>query len=139
MLQQRLRTGRQDIVIPAGRVAWVKCQLHRNLLLLVNDLPVEVTPSDTRPIPEKKTHNRQNQDRMTDTQRQADTSEDSENDSDADSGSGYWLRRPIVRTEERPVIYQEQRTRHPEIRGSGPNLALCKEGDSGTSVLSRRF
>ncbi len=55
--------------------------LHRNLLLLVNDLTVNVTPSDTRPILEKRTHNRQNQDRMTDTQRQADTSDD--------SGSGY--------------------------------------------------
>ncbi len=94
--------------------------LHRNLLLLVNDLPVDVTPSDTRPIPEKRTHNRQNQDRMTDTQRQADTSDDSENDSDDDSGSGYWLRRPIVRTEERPVIYQEQLTRYPGIGGSEP-------------------
>jgi len=57
---------------------------------------------------------------MTDTQRQADTSDDSENDSDDDSGSGYWLRRPIVRTEERPVIYQEQLTRYPGIRGTEP-------------------
>ncbi len=74
------------------------------------------TPSDTRPMLVKRTHNRQNQDRMTDTQRQADTSDESENDSDDDSGSGYWLRRPIVRTEERPVIYQEQLTRYPGIR-----------------------
>lgn len=95
--------------------------LHRNLLLLVNDLPVDVTPSDTRSIPEKKTHNRQNQERMTDTQRRADTSDDSENDSDNDSGSGYWLRRPTERIEERPVTYQEQLTRHPEIRGSEPS------------------
>lgn len=94
--------------------------LHRNLLLLVNDLPVNVTPSDTRSIPEKKTHNRQNQERMTDTQRQADTSDDSENDSDDDSGSGYWLRRPAERIEERPVTYQEQLTRYPEIQGSEP-------------------
>lgn len=89
--------------------------MHRNLLLLVNDLPVDVTPPDTRSIPEKKTHNRQNQERMTDTQRQADTSDDSENDSDDDSGSGYWLRRPTERIEERPVTYQEQLTRYPEI------------------------
>lgn len=94
--------------------------LHRNLLLLVNDLPVDVTPPDTRSIPEKKTHNRQNQERMTDTQRRADTSDDSENDSDDDSGSGYWLRRPTERMEERPVTYQEQLTRYPEIQGSEP-------------------
>ncbi|KAI7803024.1 hypothetical protein IRJ41_001725 [Triplophysa rosa] len=77
--------------------------LHRNLLLLVNDLPVDVTPPDTRPIPEKKTHNRQNQERITDTLRRAGTSDDSENDSDDDSGSGYWLRRPTERTETRPI------------------------------------
>lgn len=94
--------------------------LHRNLLLLVNDLPVNITPPDTRPIPKKKTHNRQDQERMTDTQRQADTSDDSENDSDDDSGSEYWLRRPTERAEKRPVTYQEQLTKYPEIRGSEP-------------------
>lgn len=85
--------------------------LHRNLLLLVNDLPINVVPPDIRPIPEKKTCNRQNQERMTDTQRQADMSDDSENDSDDDSGLGYWLRRPTERIEERPVAYQDQLTR----------------------------
>lgn len=29
--------------------------LHRNLLLLVNDLPVDMTPPQTRTVPEKKT------------------------------------------------------------------------------------
>ncbi|KAK2852491.1 hypothetical protein Q7C36_007692 [Tachysurus vachellii] len=57
---------------------------------------------------------------MRDTQRQADTSEDSENDSDDDSDSGYWLKRQTKRIEERPVIYQGQLTRYPEIRGSEP-------------------
>ncbi|KAJ8007710.1 hypothetical protein DPEC_G00096990 [Dallia pectoralis] len=94
--------------------------LHRNLLLLVNDLPVDATPSDSRPIPEKKTQNRRNQERITDTQRQADASDYSKDDSDDDSGSGYWLRRLTERTEKRPVIYQEQLTRYPEIRGSEP-------------------
>ncbi|KAJ7992475.1 hypothetical protein DPEC_G00279070 [Dallia pectoralis] len=94
--------------------------LHRNLLLLVNDLPVDATPSDSRPIPEKKTQNRRNQERITDTQMQADASDYSEDDSDDDSGSGYWLRRLTERTVKRPVIYQEQLTRYPEIRGSEP-------------------
>ncbi|KAK2843169.1 hypothetical protein Q7C36_011384 [Tachysurus vachellii] len=57
---------------------------------------------------------------MRDTQRQADTSEDSENDSDDDSGLGYWLKRQTKRMEERPVTYQGQLTRYPEIRGSEP-------------------
>ncbi|KAJ7992650.1 hypothetical protein DPEC_G00280880 [Dallia pectoralis] len=94
--------------------------LHRNLLLLVNDLPVDATPSDSSPIPEKKTQNRRNQERITDTQRQADASDYSEDDSDDDSGSGYWLRRLTERTEKRPVIYQEPLTRYPEIWGSEP-------------------
>lgn len=96
--------------------------LHRNLLLLVNDLPVDVTPLDARPIPGKKTHHRQKQDRMADTQRQADTSDNSESDSDDDCGSGYWLRIPAGTTEKRPATYHEQVIIYPEnpSQGSAP-------------------
>ncbi|ROL50013.1 hypothetical protein DPX16_5772 [Anabarilius grahami] len=106
-----LRTGRQDMVIPAGQVAWAKCQVPPHMstsdavfLFEPDDYNVQLTELDVGE----------------DTQRQADMSDDSENDSDDDSGSEYWLRRPTERIEERPVTYQEQLTRYPEIQGSEP-------------------
>lgn len=66
--------------------------LHRNLLLLVNDLPVDMTPPQNRMVPEQKTNKRQRQGRVSDAQRQADMSENTDGDSDGDSNCGYWLR-----------------------------------------------
>ncbi|KAA0720039.1 hypothetical protein E1301_Tti008334 [Triplophysa tibetana] len=120
IVERQLAENPVYVVCPETGDKQKKRTLHRNLLLLVNDLPVNVTPPDTRPIPEKKTHNRLNQKRIADTQRQAETSDDSENDSDDDLGSEYWLRRTTERTETRPVTYQEQLTVYPKIRGSEP-------------------
>lgn len=77
--------------------------LHRNLLLLVNDLPVEMDPSQTRTLPEKKTDNRRRQRRVTDIPKQADMSDNTDSDSGDDSNCGYWLRIPAGRTEERAM------------------------------------
>jgi len=77
--------------------------LHRNLLLLVNDLPVEMTPS-----PGKIQKHKQRRDQQTDTRRGRNESDNS--DSDDDCASGYWLRIPAARTEERPLIPHEQLT-----------------------------
>ncbi|KAJ8011915.1 hypothetical protein DPEC_G00063270 [Dallia pectoralis] len=120
IVERQLAENPVHVVCPETGDKQKSRTLHCNLLLLVNDLPVDATPSDSRPILEKKTQNRRNQERITDTQRQADASDYSEDDSDDDSGSGYWLRRLTERTEKRPVIYQEQLTRYPEIRGSEP-------------------
>lgn len=86
--------------------------MHRNLLLLVNVLPVELILSHVRPLPERKTRHRQRQERVADTQKQTDVSDNSENDSDNDCSSRYWLRIPAERTEKRPNTYHEQLTVH---------------------------
>lgn len=87
--------------------------LHRNLLLLVNDLPVELTPPHARTVVKKGTSNRQKQRRVSDTQRQADMSDNSDSDSDGESYCGYWLRTPAERTEEK-AMPQSNPTMEPE-------------------------
>lgn len=67
----------------------------------MNDLPVDMTPPQTRTDPEKKMNKRQKQGRVSDTQRQADMSDNTDSDSEDDSNCGYWLRIPAERTEER--------------------------------------
>lgn len=81
--------------------------LHRNLLLLVNDLPVEVTPLKDTPPAGRKTC-RKRRPAKTDRQRQSDSSENSEQDSDDDCG--YWLRIPSERVAKRMNTYQGQQT-----------------------------
>ncbi|KAL1277385.1 hypothetical protein QQF64_024058 [Cirrhinus molitorella] len=66
--------------------------LHRNLLLLVNDLPVEApatTSGSTRPEKQKKTVRHTNKDNMDDKDSDL-ASSDEEN-----STGGYWLRAPV--------------------------------------------
>ncbi len=74
--------------------------LHHNLLLLVNDLPVKVTPPHVTPMPERKTSHRQ--------KKPADICDNPENNLDGDCTSVYWLRIPAERTE----AYHEQVTMH---------------------------
>lgn len=76
--------------------------LHRNLLLLVNDLPVEKTPPQTRPVPERKRHHKDNREKSTDNHVQPDTSDNEEDESEDDLG--YWFRtRETVNRQTEPV------------------------------------
>lgn len=94
--------------------------LHRNLLLLVNDLPVEMTPPKPRPVPTKNTSNRQRQGRVPDTQEQAEMTDNTDSDSEEENSGGYWLRIPAESTEKRP----EQHTWDP--RDPAGNLLVKK-------------
>lgn len=77
--------------------------LHRNLLLLVNDLPVDINPPHAQSKRDTKQTRQSRQTRTNvETQKQTDQS-DSENDSDEDDSSGYWLRIPVERTVQRPT------------------------------------
>ena len=107
--------------------------LHRNLLLLVNDLPVDMTPPQTRTVPEKKTSKRRRQGRVSDTQNQEDMSDNTDSDSDDDSNCGYWLRIPAERTEERApepkdtVITIPARSESHTVPEYSPNPVLIPE------------
>lgn len=72
--------------------------LHRNLLLLVNDLPLDIATSSTKSTPEKRSKHKSRQGKPTDTQKETDVIGSS--DSESDDGSSYWFRLPSARTEE---------------------------------------
>lgn len=106
--------------------------LHCNLLLLVNDLPVEVTPSHDSPTAERKTCRIQRQQKVTDMQKQTDSSENSE--SGDDGNSGYWLRLP--RTEERIDTYQEQNTVDQRNQTTGHEKETTRRGNEHSPVTT---
>lgn len=84
--------------------------LHRNLLLLVNDLPVEAPTCHD--APENSTKKSKCQTRRTNAPERADLQEelDSDSNSDDDSdGHRYWLRAPAERIQEIPAIAPQQR------------------------------
>ncbi|KAI3369370.1 hypothetical protein L3Q82_007470 [Scortum barcoo] len=90
--------------------------LHRNLLMQVNDLPVEVVPSCARPISERKSHPKQHKGKVKETQKHTvvtTNSDNSESDSDDECNPGYWLRIPVGRTEPRPYTNRQQITMPP--------------------------
>lgn len=77
--------------------------LHRNLLLLVNDLPVEAPPPRSEQAPKKPI--RQREAELSEQNRQKSDSSDSESDEDA---GGYWFRFPReARHVERDVHYSQ--------------------------------
>lgn len=86
--------------------------LHRNLLLLVNDLPVEINTRPAEPKSDKNTRERQTKRKVVETQQQTNNSDNSEDDSDEESSSGYWLRIPLERTVQR--LSNEQPASQPE-------------------------
>lgn len=89
--------------------------LHRNLLLLVNDLPVEVPP---RQAALGKRHQKNKRQTRYTTPERADPPEEDDSNSDSDSdGPRYWLRTPAERTPEVPSVVPPQR---PAITVSHP-------------------
>ncbi|XP_026010935.1 uncharacterized protein LOC113013915 [Astatotilapia calliptera] len=80
--------------------------LHRNLLLLVNDLPVQVTPPLAKPAIGKTTRNRRRMERSADAQRQTDMWDISDSGSESDC-SGYWLRAPVERTVRKNLDHEQ--------------------------------
>ena len=85
--------------------------LHRNLLLLVNDLPVEFPPQSAKPTskPSRKQGNTQR--RGQDVRDRTPGSETS--DSDDESVGGYWLRIPASQAGSRPAPVLERPTMFP--------------------------
>ncbi len=84
--------------------------LHRNLLLLANDLPVEAPPGHD--APEKGTQKSKCQTRRTNVPGCTDLQEVSDSDSDSDDdsdGHRYWLRVPAERIQEIPAVAPQQR------------------------------
>lgn len=73
--------------------------------MLVNDLPIEVTPSHARHIPEKRSKTKPRQEKQKITQKGTDKSDKS--DSEDNCVSHYWLR-ILERTEERPPNHYER-------------------------------
>ena len=83
--------------------------LHRNLLLLVNDLPIEEPPLTAPPVSRKRTQKGPSRTRSINTQEPPEES-DSDSDSDQDSNRcRYWLRVPAERIQETPDEVPHQR------------------------------
>lgn len=101
--------------------------LHRNLLLLVNDLPVEFPPQSVKPTPKSTQRQRTTQMRATGEGDQAVSIETS--DSDDESGTGYWLRMPASWTEQRAMVINERPA----------NSKDCKMQAQRTPVLSEKM
>lgn len=109
------------IIHPEGNDKGRTRNLHRNLLLLVNNLPVELPPQLTKltSVPTQKPRNvRVRAGNERDKTADAETS-----DSDDESQNGYWLRVQASRAEprtaltnKRPPISQRERNRDKEGR-----------------------
>ncbi len=84
------------VIYPEGDPSVRNRTIHRNLLLLVNDLPVESStqPADSVVAPRQRRRQPQRRTGSTDN----DETPDTDNDDDEWTG-GYWLRTPVIRGE----------------------------------------
>ncbi len=84
------------VIHPEGDPSVRNRTIHRNLLLLVNDLPVESStqPADSVVAPRQRRRQPQRRTSSTDN----DETPDTDNDDDEWTG-GYWLRTPVIRGE----------------------------------------
>lgn len=80
--------------------------LHRNLLLLVNELPVEIPQQAAKPTPKPIPRQANAQARARNKSNW--TGNDETSDSEEDSGSGYWLRIPATWAEPRAAVAPEE-------------------------------
>ncbi|CAI5636989.1 unnamed protein product [Oreochromis niloticus] len=94
------------VVHPEGNDQGRTRTLHRNLLLLVNDLPVEFPPQPTK-LTLRSTH-KQTNDRVRGKDREGRIENAETSDSDDDPGSGYWLRVPPTQAEFRTTVPSEK-------------------------------
>lgn len=101
--------------------------LHRNLLLLVNDLPVEfpIQKNESPPGPSQK----QRHSRTTTNQKRNQTEGIESSDSDSESEAGYWLRIPNHLTKQ-STVNSETLTRSHQNQKSPENRHSCIPMDS---------
>ncbi|CAI5670877.1 unnamed protein product [Oreochromis niloticus] len=94
------------VVHPEGNDQGRTRTLHRNLLLLVNDLPVEFPPQPTKLT--LRSTPKQTNDRVRDKDRKGWIENAEASDSDDDTGGGYWLRVPPIQVESRTPVPSEK-------------------------------
>lgn len=122
------------VIHPEGTDKGRTRTLHRNLLLLVNDLPVELPSQPTKPASKQTQRPGNTGERISD--KRGPTVDAETSDSDDESETGYWLRIPAswagpraAVTPERSIISQERRS--PVLETSVPpgerSAPTCRE------------
>ncbi|CAI5669490.1 unnamed protein product [Oreochromis niloticus] len=119
------------VVHPEGNDQGRTRTLHRNLLLLVNDLPVEFPPRLTKPTL-RSTHKQTNV-RVRGKDREGRIENAETSDSDDDLGRGYWLRVPPTQAEFRATVPSEEQAVSQNRLEPGRQMQAQFEGGSDLS------
>lgn len=112
------------VIHPEGNDQGRARTLHRNLLLLVNDLPVQFPQQPTKPTSQPTKRHANVRDRPKNRREQTENVETS----DDDSTNGYWLRVPPTWAEPRAAVAPEKPAVSQEKR------SLRSRGESGQRV-----
>lgn len=107
MVREQVSDNPVYVIHPEGDDQGRTRTLHRNLLLLVNELPMEISQPTAEPTSTSKQRQTTARARVKGSRNQTENVETS--DSDDDLGSGYWLRIPPAWTESGPTVVPDQR------------------------------
>lgn len=123
------------VIHPEGEGEGRVRTLHRNLLLLVNDLPVQFPQQPVKPTSHRAKRRVNAQDRFQNDRERA--NDIGTSDSDDDSANGYWLRAPQTWVEPRavdprkPASSQEERS-FPTLSFEGSGQGISAEEAEGS-------